>query len=137
MCPDTGMKSEDDGKEEHVRGGRFLADQILITGLVAAGVLFAGVYLLQHAGRSGADAVVEISVAGEVIERYPLDQDAEAVISGVDGGTNHFYIQDGQAWVDAASCPDHICVRMGKISREGQSIVCLPNQVVVEIVSGR
>ena len=31
------------------------------------------------------------------------------------------------------SCPDHLCEKMGRISSSGQSIICLPNRVVVEI----
>ena len=34
-----------------------------------------------------------------------------------------------------ADCPDQICVSHRKISRDGESIICLPNQVVVTIQS--
>ena len=43
-------------------------------------------------------------------------------------------IRDGGARIEEASCPDRLCVGMGVIRRAGQSIICLPNQVVVEIV---
>lgn len=43
------------------------------------------------------------------------------------------HIQNGKAWVTDADCDDKICERMGEISRAGQSIVCLPNGVVVSI----
>jgi len=36
--------------------------------------------------------------------------------------------------VDSA-CPDKLCVRSGWISRPKESIVCLPNRVVIEIKS--
>ena len=35
-----------------------------------------------------------------------------------------------------ANCGDHTCVRMGRISRAGEAIVCLPHRLVVEIVGG-
>ena len=33
----------------------------------------------------------------------------------------------------SADCPDHLCVKQGKISADGEMIVCLPNKVTVQI----
>ena len=52
----------------------------------------------------------------------------------MDGGTNELVIEDGEARLTEADCPDSLCVNMGRISRSGQSIICLPHQVVVRIV---
>lgn len=49
-------------------------------------------------------------------------------------GHNIVKIQDGKAEMIEASCPDQICVHHRKISNTGETIVCLPNKVVVEIV---
>ena len=38
--------------------------------------------------------------------------------------------------MESADCPDQICVRQKAISKEGESIICLPNKVVVSIVGG-
>ncbi len=32
-----------------------------------------------------------------------------------------------------ADCPDKVCIKDGMIIKPGQSLVCLPNKVVVEI----
>lgn len=32
-----------------------------------------------------------------------------------------------------SNCPDHICMHTGHVSREGQSIACLPNHVIIKI----
>ena len=45
-------------------------------------------------------------------------------------------IKDGQADITKASCPDKICVDQRPVSRQGESLVCLPNKVVVEIENG-
>ena len=35
-----------------------------------------------------------------------------------------------------ADCPDQICVNHRAVSREGESIICLPNQVVISVTDG-
>jgi hypothetical protein len=34
-----------------------------------------------------------------------------------------------------ADCPDKLCEKQGKISKNGQSIICLPNKIVIKINS--
>lgn len=38
--------------------------------------------------------------------------------------------------MSAADCPDQICVNSAHINAHGGSIVCLPNKVILKIVSG-
>ena len=45
-------------------------------------------------------------------------------------------VADGTVSVTSSTCPDHICEQTGRISRRGQSIVCIPARVVIEIVGG-
>ena len=106
------------------------ADLILIVILLAAGVILSiGAVILSRTGES-----VQVRVSGRVVASYPLSEDLEVEISGADGGVNLLVIRDGGARIEEASCPDRLCVGMGVIRRAGQSIICLPNQVVVEIV---
>ncbi len=42
-------------------------------------------------------------------------------------------ISGGYVWVENSDCRDKTCEHTGKINRAGQSIVCLPNGVVVSI----
>lgn len=91
-------------------------------------LIFAGVNLTK---RSGTEVVV--SIDGVEAYSFPIDEDLEFEITGFNGGTNILVIQDGEVYLKEASCPDKLCVHMGKISKEGQSIICLPNRVVVEI----
>ncbi len=42
-------------------------------------------------------------------------------------------IQKDGVYVSQSNCKDQICVHQGKISRSGQTIICLPNQVVVRL----
>ena len=106
------------------------ADLVLLLGLAAIGGVIALVLLLT--GHTG--ATVRVKVGSELVKTFALQADTTYTIEGKDGGTNQLVIQGGEAWLEDASCPDLLCVNMGKISRNGQSIVCLPNQVVVDIV---
>ncbi len=106
------------------------ADLLLLAAALVFGAVLAAVLLLRSPG-----GTVQVRVAGAVTAGYPLDVDASYTITGANGGTNLLVIEDGAARIEEASCPDGVCVHTGRIRRNGQSIVCLPNQVVVEIVS--
>lgn len=83
-------------------------------------------------GRNG--AVAEVTVAGEFFATCPLEKDLILEIKNEDGiTTNTLQIKDGKADMIKAQCPDHLCVHQKAISKEKETIVCLPNQVVVEI----
>jgi hypothetical protein len=104
-------------------------DLLLILGLLLlAGVL----YLALNLGRrEGGVAVVRID--GVEAERHSLAVDGTFPLNG---GTNVLVIEDGKAWISQADCPDHICVRQGKIHYTGQVITCLPNRLTVTVEGG-
>lgn len=106
-------------------------DLIFIAALLAV-VAIAGAcfFFLRGEGNS-----VTVSVDGKVIATYPLDKDRTEDIYTADGGHNRLIIQDGKAWVEEASCPDGICAAHSPIHREGESIVCLPNEVVITVIT--
>lgn len=104
-------------------------DIILICSLAAAGAAVAGAVLLF----SGGGSTVAVRVSGEVTARYPLSVPRRTELEGEGGGHNLLVIENGEAWIEDADCPDGLCVKTGRISRTGQSIVCLPHRLVVEI----
>lgn len=76
---------------------------------------------------------VTVSVDGTVIATYPLHVNrVEEIHTGTDG-VNRLVIQDGKAYVEWASCPDGICAAHRPIHRQGESIICLPNKVVIAV----
>ena len=96
--------------------------------LLAALLLFA---VTQCGRETGATAVV--TVDGEEVGRYPLSKSG---IFPLNGGTNILVVEDGEAWVTEANCPDKICMAMGKISRNGEFIACLPNRLLIVVEGG-
>lgn len=104
-------------------------DAVLLVILLAVGALL--FFFLRINRAEGGTAVVRVS--GEPYGSYDLHTDQEIEIQGTNGGTNLLQIRDGKASVIQASCPDLLCVHQGTVSRQGESIICLPNEVVVEI----
>lgn len=79
-------------------------------------------------------ARVRVTVDGNEYGQYSLDEDAEIPIK-IDGvTTNLLVIEEGQADMTEADCPDKLCVHQKAISKSHETIVCLPNKVVVEII---
>ena len=76
---------------------------------------------------------VTVSVDGTVVATYPLSVNRVEEIHSANGGINRLVIQDGKAYVEFASCPDGICAAHHPIHRQGESIVCLPNKVVIAV----
>ena len=111
-------------------------DVILIAGLLLAALAaFGGISWYLAADTQKAEAVVEVD--GQEKGRYPLDQDTSVEIQLEGGSYNLLEIKDGRADITEASCPDKICVDHRPVSRRGESLVCLPNKVVVEIENGQ
>lgn len=106
---------------------RIFADIILICILL---VLALSVFLIVELTRREG-AYVVVSVDGGEVCRYSLSEDGEFLLNG---GTNTLVISGGEAYISEADCPDGLCVSQGRISRTGQTVVCLPNRVMLRIV---
>lgn len=76
---------------------------------------------------------VAVRVDGTEYARYSLEKEAVYEIQGYNHGVNILIISEGMAYISEATCPDGLCTGMGRISERGESIICLPNRVVVEI----
>lgn len=119
-----------DSAPEHKSGQKKRDLLLLAVLLAAAALLFAGREFF--AGRPA--VMVSVSVDGTEIMTLDLNRNDDIVIESGNGQTNHLIIEDGKAFLTEASCPDKLCVRQGAISETSQSIVCLPNRVIVTIV---
>lgn len=106
-----------------------LFDLLLIGGLLLLALVC---YLLFAGGKSQGDAAV-VCVNGAETGRYPLNRNGRFELNG---GSNILIIENGQAWLEDANCPDKLCVRQGKVHLDGQVITCLPNRLTVTICAG-
>ncbi len=116
--------------EQKKKNDIILIGAILVLALLA----YVGMTLFQGANTHDAEAVVLID--GVEYGSFPLDTDVLERIELPDGSYNVLEIKEGKADVTEASCPDGICVNHRAVSRQKQSITCLPNKLVVEIRNG-
>ena len=107
---------------------RLKNDLVLIAAILGV-VLLAGLALLLFQSEGDTATVL---LDGEIYAEYSLLEDREVEIQNGDG-YNLLVIEGGKAFVKSASCPDGICVAHRPIEHNGESIVCLPNKMVVEI----
>lgn len=101
--------------------------------LIAIIVFVAGLAFLLHGfiGGKGAGCVT-VKVKGEIQGVYSL---AEDQVIEINGGTNILKTRNGTADMVKANCPDKLCVNQRSISKNGESIICLPNEVIVTVDS--
>lgn len=108
-------------------------DIILLLGILGVAALLFGIGTFRQKDTEGARAVVIVN--GKEYGRYVLSEEHTIEIQG-DMGVNRLVITGGAAHMEDAACPDHYCIKQGKISKTGQQIICLPNGIVVEITGG-
>ena len=105
------------------------ADIVLAAAVLGAAALSAMLlWRLPPAGRT-----VTMQQNGQTVAVLPLAADTDYIVTGADGASNTVRIRGGRVSVCAASCPDGLCVRHRAVSRAGESIICLPNRVVVTV----
>ena len=107
-------------------------DIILAAALAAAAAALAVVFFLVPGKKQGNTAV--ITTEGREYGRYSLSVDQTISIEN-EKGTNTVIISGGSVHMEEADCPDGYCINMGNKSKAGETIVCLPHRLVVEIIS--
>jgi hypothetical protein len=108
-------------------------DIMLIATLI---IVCAAVFLIINfvVKKDGITAAVKVD--GNIVYMLPLDKNASVTVEGYQGGSNTVVIENGTVYMKDADCPDKLCEKTGKISKNGETIVCLPHRVVVEIQGG-
>lgn len=110
-----------------------IGDIVVIAALLLLSLL---IFLSSLPSRSKTAAQAVISVNGEEYGRYPLSADREITIEQ-EGHRNTVEIKDGKVFMKEADCPDKSCVKQGKITKNGEVIVCLPARITVTLEGDR
>ena len=105
---------------------------LMLIVIFAAALIF---FISRFVGKKGAYAVVYVD--GVEKERFILTENVNIRLKGYEGGFNELVIENGEAYLRNADCPDKLCVHEGAISAEGESIICLPHRVVITVEGGQ
>ncbi|RKY79648.1 hypothetical protein DRQ07_06170, partial [candidate division KSB1 bacterium] len=113
----------------HVFVNKFLTAGDLIIILL---ILIAGLVSLYYPRQNG--SIVYIKVNGEIKGVYNLNnKNKQTITIAGKKGTMKVEIQEGRVWVSESSCPNKLCIKMGKIHKNGEMIVCVPNRVIISV----
>lgn len=105
-------------------------DIILLVGILIVAII--GLVVFNATKKQGNTVVVLLN--GVETERYSINQNIEKEII-TEYGKNILVIKNGQVSISDADCPDLVCVKHREISKDGETIVCLPHKLVIEITA--
>lgn len=96
-------------------------------------IAFITIFTLNIKRSNGSQVV--ITMDGKIYKTLSLDEDQNLILKKENGSENMIEIKDGFVSMKDANCPDKLCVKHNKIHYNNETIVCLPNKVVLEIIN--
>ena len=112
-----------------------LWDILVVLAVVA---LAAASALTVWPGRDSGSLTAVVTADGEELDRFaPADLAAGPRTYTHNGYTLTVTAEDGGLRVSEAGCPTQDCLHTGTISRSGQSIVCLPARIIIQLTGGQ
>lgn len=113
------------------------ADLILLAGLLLTASFFIVFPILQKRGASAdQELFARITVDGKPYKTVALSAVEQEIEIKTKYGYNLLKLHDRGIRMIEADCPDQLCLTFGAITAIGQTIVCLPNRLMVEVVGG-
>ena len=111
-------------------------DGIVVLAVIALAA--AAALTVWQSGPESGTLMVVVSADGQEIDRFaPADLENEPRTYAHNGYTLTVTAEGGGLRVADADCPTQDCVHTGTISRSGQSIVCLPARIVIQLTGGQ
>lgn len=98
-------------------------DFIVIGALCAVAAI---IFLILNLS-SKPSVTVTVSQNNKIVYEGKIDEDKQIKLE-----SNTVVIKNGEVFMKEATCKNQICVKHKKISKSGESIVCLPNRVTVQ-----
>lgn len=108
------------------------ADRLVSALTLVGPLVWLGAARLAPADESGGAPVARIQVGSEVVETVSLESDREWTVAGRHGDVT-LRVEAGTIRVVEASCPQKICIAMGRKCCGGDLIACVPNALLVQV----
>lgn len=111
---------------------RFGKNDVIFIGFLAVFCIAVCVWVYKGGAVEGSN--IAITVDGKEYGTYSLLEE-QTITIGEGDTINIIEIKGGKAYMKEASCPDQLCVDQNEISFDKESIICLPNKVVITVIS--
>ncbi len=110
-----------------IRVGDALVILLSVIGIIC---LFANLWQQAPANR------LQVMQGNKVLGTYSLNQTRDIHVHGAKG-ESVIQIADGRARFMKSPCTNQYCVHQGWLNRAGQAAVCLPNEVIVQLLGAQ
>lgn len=86
-------------------------------------------------GKGYSNTYAEITVDGKMYKTVALSEHSGEEVFEIktDDGINVIKIKDNKIGIIEADCPDQVCMNPEYIEKAGESLVCLPHKVMIQI----
>ena len=111
---------------------RFGKNDLFFIGFLAIFCILICIWVYKGGAVEGSK--ITITVDGKEYGTYSLFQE-QTITIGEGETKNIIGIKGGKAYMKEASCPDQLCVDQNEISFDKEAIICLPNKVVITVIS--
>lgn len=91
-------------------------------------ILSLGLFAVSFFIHTEKGSYVSVSINNTQYCREEIDKDTVIILEN-----NTVTVKDGQVYMSSANCPDGICVAHKPIEKKGETIVCLPSRVIIEV----
>jgi hypothetical protein len=100
--------------------------------IVVCAVLIGTAFIFFSAisAKTGREVVIE--EGNKVFGTYPLSEDKIIEVPGI-LGVSTVVIKDGEVFMKDSPCPNKVCINMGRISKKGETIICIPNRIYITV----
>ncbi|WP_040210537.1 NusG domain II-containing protein [Clostridium polynesiense] len=109
-------------------------DIIIIAVLLAVSFLPEIIFGIQGK-KNFNNTYAEITISGKHYKTVPLSSNKgeDSFLIKNKYGENKIVVRDSSIAIIEADCPDKVCIQPGFISKPGESLVCLPHKLMIEI----
>lgn len=103
--------------------------------VIVIALLLAAAFLFFKSFGDEKKLVAEIRVDGEVVEAIELSSlDRAVTITLETEPAVTVKAENGAIFFEQADCPDKLCIASGKLTRKGETAVCLPAKTVITVL---
>ena len=100
--------------------------------LIIVILLIAGIVFVSYKKEEPDNMVAKVYYEDKLELTIDLNENKEYDVEGYNGNV-HIVVEDKKIKVEEENSPKHLCSKQGFISSSNQTIVCLPNKIVITI----